>query len=181
MEAEDVTEALRLLRKVHIDYIHSGLGTLPSGFASLGASRPWIVYWITHSLALLGADLPTAGPSANDVVDFLKCVTRAQSTRHRLTRPCLTADGPCSVLSMRGGLAALQAVPGGGGRLRRRPAADPAPRAHLRGSSSARVPRHALSATSSEQARHGQIPSEPRTAQGQRRGLQHTPRYACHA
>ncbi len=44
-------------------WLQSGLGKLPAGFASLGASRPWIVYWVTHSLALLGADLPAAGPA----------------------------------------------------------------------------------------------------------------------
>ncbi len=72
MEPEDVTECLRLLRTVHVSYLHSGLGKLPSGFASLDASRPWIVYWLTHSLALLGADMPASGPSAAQVVEFLK-------------------------------------------------------------------------------------------------------------
>jgi protein farnesyltransferase subunit beta len=71
MEVEDVTEALRLLRAVHVTYLHSGLDKLPGHFVALDASRPWIVYWILHSLALLGADLPEQGPSAADIAAFL--------------------------------------------------------------------------------------------------------------
>jgi protein farnesyltransferase subunit beta len=67
-----VNEVLRLQRTAHIAYLHTGLGKLPSGFASLDASRPWITYWIVHSLALLGADLPSEGPSASDIIAFLQ-------------------------------------------------------------------------------------------------------------
>lgn len=72
MEGDEVTEALRLLRYVHVEYLHHGMGLLPAGFASLDASRPWIAYWLVHSLALLGAGLPAAGPNAADVIAFLK-------------------------------------------------------------------------------------------------------------
>jgi len=74
LHAEDLAEALRLMRTVHVQYLHRGLGELPASFACLDASRPWIVYWIVHSLSLLGAGLPEPpGPSATDVVAFLKC------------------------------------------------------------------------------------------------------------
>lgn len=71
MEPEDVTESLRLLRTVHTSFLHTGIGKLPAGFASLDASRPWIVYWIVHSLALLNAELPPQGPTPQDIVSFL--------------------------------------------------------------------------------------------------------------
>ena len=35
----------------------------------LDASRPWIVYWILHSLELLGEELPTE--QKHDIVQFL--------------------------------------------------------------------------------------------------------------
>ncbi|GFH07599.1 protein farnesyltransferase subunit beta, partial [Haematococcus lacustris] len=72
MELDDVTEALRLLRPAHTSYLQQGLGKLPAAFSSLDASRPWLVYWIIHSLALLGADLPPAGPTSVEVVAFLQ-------------------------------------------------------------------------------------------------------------
>lgn len=48
-----------LERQSHIIFLQKGLKTLPESFSSLESSRPWILYWITHSLALLEADLPT--------------------------------------------------------------------------------------------------------------------------
>eukprot|EP00195_Chlamydomonas_chlamydogama_P014941 CAMPEP_0202909804 /NCGR_PEP_ID=MMETSP1392-20130828/50321_1 /ASSEMBLY_ACC=CAM_ASM_000868 /TAXON_ID=225041 /ORGANISM="Chlamydomonas chlamydogama, Strain SAG 11-48b" /LENGTH=548 /DNA_ID=CAMNT_0049599673 /DNA_START=13 /DNA_END=1659 /DNA_ORIENTATION=- len=71
-EPEEITEALVLQRASHIQYLQNGLGQLPAGFASLDASRPWICYWILHSLALLDAKLPDK-PTADDVVYFLSC------------------------------------------------------------------------------------------------------------
>jgi protein farnesyltransferase subunit beta len=41
-----------------------------AGFSSLDASRPWIVYWIVHSLALLEYPLPPA-PSRTAIISFL--------------------------------------------------------------------------------------------------------------
>ena len=50
----------------------SGLvNTLPSGFLSLDASRPWLAYWILHSLALLDA-LPSS-EEMHRVVTTLSC------------------------------------------------------------------------------------------------------------
>ena len=51
--------ALRLRRPEHIKYLLGGLQRLPSGYVSLDASRPWLCYWIVHSLALLQAPLPS--------------------------------------------------------------------------------------------------------------------------
>jgi hypothetical protein len=63
-------DLLTLLRASHMKYLFGGLGQLPSSFAVLDASRPWICYWILHSLALLNAPLPTA-VTAEDLVAFL--------------------------------------------------------------------------------------------------------------
>lgn len=63
---------LELLRDKHVRYLQTGLGQLPPGFAALDASRPWICYWLLHSLALLHAPLPPAITAA-DVVHFLRC------------------------------------------------------------------------------------------------------------
>lgn len=49
---------LTLLKSEHVKYLHGGLGELPAGFASLDSGRPWICYWVIHSLLLLRAPLP---------------------------------------------------------------------------------------------------------------------------
>lgn len=38
----------------HADYVAASLQRLGAGHASLDASRPWLVFWAVHSLALLG-------------------------------------------------------------------------------------------------------------------------------
>lgn len=63
-------DALLLQRERHARYAAAGLGRLPAGFASLDASRPWICYWVLHSLALLRAPLPD-GITPSDVAAFL--------------------------------------------------------------------------------------------------------------
>ena len=63
-------EALLLERKQHISYLHGGLQHLPSGFIVLESSRPWICFWIVHSLALMDAPLPPEVP-AEAIIDFL--------------------------------------------------------------------------------------------------------------
>ncbi len=49
----------------------AGLGSLASGYVSLDASRPWLTYWISHSLELLGPSHALRGDVADDVVGFL--------------------------------------------------------------------------------------------------------------
>jgi protein farnesyltransferase subunit beta len=53
----NVDSEIRLLRSKHIAYLLNNLEELPGGFVSLDASRPWIIYWILHSVYLLGKDL----------------------------------------------------------------------------------------------------------------------------
>lgn len=49
---------LALRRDEHAAYIHRGLARLPAGFIGLDASRPWLLFWMAHSLALLQRPLP---------------------------------------------------------------------------------------------------------------------------
>ena len=67
---EESVEALLLNRGQHISYLHGGLQCLPSGFIVLDSSRPWICFWIVHSLALMEAPLPSEVPK-DAVIDFL--------------------------------------------------------------------------------------------------------------
>ncbi|KAI9005628.1 farnesyltransferase, CAAX box, beta [Hyaloraphidium curvatum] len=46
---------LELVRDAHVRFLMKGLGTLSKGYTSLDASKPWICYWILHSLDMLGA------------------------------------------------------------------------------------------------------------------------------
>ncbi|GFR42714.1 hypothetical protein Agub_g3638 [Astrephomene gubernaculifera] len=58
VEGEEIHEYLELHRESHVAYLHAALGQLSSGFVVLDASRTWILYWVLHSLALLGEPLP---------------------------------------------------------------------------------------------------------------------------
>ncbi|KAM7268132.1 hypothetical protein ACFE04_010298 [Oxalis oulophora] len=45
---------LELQRENHIEYLTRGLKQLAPSFCVLDANRPWVCYWILHSIALLG-------------------------------------------------------------------------------------------------------------------------------
>ena len=51
----DENNLVRLLRAKHVGYSQSGLHGLKGYMKVLDASRPWLVYWMLHSLALLDA------------------------------------------------------------------------------------------------------------------------------
>lgn len=46
-----------LLRYEHIDYLLRSLELLPQSYTSLDSSRPWLLYWILHSLQVLNHKL----------------------------------------------------------------------------------------------------------------------------
>lgn len=46
-----------LQRRKHIRFLHQTLATLPEWFVALDASRPWIIYWATAGLSMLGETL----------------------------------------------------------------------------------------------------------------------------
>mmetsp|Transcript_34283 Transcript_34283/g.66384 ORF Transcript_34283/g.66384 Transcript_34283/m.66384 type:complete len:471 (+) Transcript_34283:3-1415(+) len=63
---------IQLLRNFHQSYLVHGLTHLPGGYSSLDASRPWILFWILHSLELLGAlDKLPSDEDAKRVYSFL--------------------------------------------------------------------------------------------------------------
>ncbi|XP_038072570.1 protein farnesyltransferase subunit beta-like [Patiria miniata] len=59
----------RLHRKRHINFLLKGLVALSESYECLDASRPWICYWILHSLHLL--DQPVLPEASSGVVTFL--------------------------------------------------------------------------------------------------------------
>ena len=50
-----LAQELRLRREQHVVYLTKSLGALSGSYVSLDASRPWIVFWCLHGLALVGA------------------------------------------------------------------------------------------------------------------------------
>lgn len=63
-----------LLREQHYQYLKKGLRHLSDAYECLDASRPWLCYWILHSLELLEEPVPSSVTS--DVCQFLaRCQT----------------------------------------------------------------------------------------------------------
>ncbi|RXH89429.1 hypothetical protein DVH24_031786 [Malus domestica] len=60
---------IELHRDSHIEYLTRGLRGLPSSFCVLDANRPWLCYWILHSLALLGESIDDE--LERNAIDFL--------------------------------------------------------------------------------------------------------------
>ncbi|MCI4389723.1 hypothetical protein PGIGA_G00101760 [Pangasianodon gigas] len=58
-----------LLREQHYQYLKKGLRHLSDAYECLDASRPWLCYWILHSLELLEEPVPAS--VASDVCQFL--------------------------------------------------------------------------------------------------------------
>eukprot|EP00033_Pygsuia_biforma_P004041 GCRY01004426.1.p1 GENE.GCRY01004426.1~~GCRY01004426.1.p1 ORF type:complete len:471 (-),score=90.40 GCRY01004426.1:104-1516(-) len=54
-DLESPEKILRLHRSEHIAFLNQNLKGLSAAYESLDASQPWLLYWITHSLDLLGA------------------------------------------------------------------------------------------------------------------------------
>ncbi|XP_054803726.1 protein farnesyltransferase subunit beta [Prosopis cineraria] len=60
---------LELQRDRHLEFLEKGLRNLGSAFCVLDANRPWLCYWILHSIALLGESVDDE--MENNTVDFL--------------------------------------------------------------------------------------------------------------
>ncbi|XP_047310831.1 protein farnesyltransferase subunit beta [Impatiens glandulifera] len=60
---------LEIQRDTHIEYLTKGLGQLNSSFVVLDSNRPWLCYWILHSIALLGESVEPE--LEKNVIDFL--------------------------------------------------------------------------------------------------------------
>ena len=67
-----MTISSNLRREKTISFLLKGLKHLSEGFQCLDASRPWLVYWIIHSLELLNVSIQ--GQQKSDIINFLaKC------------------------------------------------------------------------------------------------------------
>lgn len=51
---DDLDELLYLFRGTHLNFLEKGLFDLSRSYQVLDSSRPWLVYWITQSIAVLG-------------------------------------------------------------------------------------------------------------------------------
>lgn len=56
-------ESLEVNRQAHVRWLTSILNPLPAPYTSLDASRPWLLYWVTHSLALMNVTLDRGSKS----------------------------------------------------------------------------------------------------------------------
>lgn len=72
--AELDPEAPVLLTDLHIAFLRQYLTHLPTSYQCLDASRPWLCYWIIHSLVLLKCSL-----SQEDVSHIAQFLNRCQS------------------------------------------------------------------------------------------------------
>ncbi|XP_030854366.1 protein farnesyltransferase subunit beta [Strongylocentrotus purpuratus] len=72
-----------LERFKHLAYLNKGLCYLSESYEVLDASRPWLCYWIVHSLELLGEKftpnspraLPSSLANVNVQMEVLQCST----------------------------------------------------------------------------------------------------------
>ncbi|KAH0929332.1 hypothetical protein HID58_015059, partial [Brassica napus] len=60
---------VEIQRDKQLDYLMNGLRQLGPSFSSLDANRPWVCYWIIHSIALLGESVDD--DLENNTIDFL--------------------------------------------------------------------------------------------------------------
>lgn len=62
-------DKISLDRAKHVRYCRAGLESLSAGMSALDASRPWLCYWIVHSLELMGEAIDASTTAR--LVDFL--------------------------------------------------------------------------------------------------------------
>ena len=61
--------SIQLMKRKHAVYLLRGIRTLSHHFECLDASQPWLVYWIVHSMRLLG--MPLGDGLVNDITELL--------------------------------------------------------------------------------------------------------------
>ncbi|KAM3853800.1 protein farnesyltransferase subunit beta-like isoform 2-T2 [Vipera latastei] len=60
-----------LQQEKHFHYLKRGLRQLTDAYECLDASRPWLCYWILHSLELLGEPIPDSVASEEKLLEYL--------------------------------------------------------------------------------------------------------------
>lgn len=72
LEVDQDLKLPRLDREAHVTFLLKGLKNLSTSYECLDASRPWLCYWILHSLELL--EVPLNNETISQVAQFLgKC------------------------------------------------------------------------------------------------------------
>ncbi|CAN0924474.1 Protein farnesyltransferase subunit beta [Linum grandiflorum] len=88
----DRISKFKLRRDKHVEYLTKGLQKLNPSFAVLDASRPWLCYWILHSLALLGESVDDE--LEDNAIDFLsRCQMPHLLTTYAAVNALVTLGG----------------------------------------------------------------------------------------
>ncbi|KAF9607406.1 hypothetical protein IFM89_034952 [Coptis chinensis] len=93
------TLMLDVQRDEHMEYLNKGLKQLGPSFCVLDANRPWLCYWILHSMALLGESVDC--DLENGAVDFLSCCQMPHlATTYAAVNSLLTLGGERALSSI---------------------------------------------------------------------------------
>ncbi|KAG5624384.1 hypothetical protein H5410_009602 [Solanum commersonii] len=94
-----LSDLIELERDKHFDYLSQGLRKLGPSFSVLDASRPWLCYWILHSIALLGESIDAK--LENDATDFLtRCQMPHLATTYAAVNSLITLGKPEALSSI---------------------------------------------------------------------------------
>lgn len=69
--SDNLDDLLYLFRGSHMVFFEASLFNLGKNYQILDASRPWLVYWLTHSISLL-ARQDLLNKHATTIANFLK-------------------------------------------------------------------------------------------------------------
>lgn len=72
----------KLHRVKHLDYLRKALSHLTSSYQCLDSSRPWLCYWILHSLHLLGETFTQE--VVDSISDFLSRFVRTRQVHFQV-------------------------------------------------------------------------------------------------
>ncbi|XP_027358658.1 protein farnesyltransferase subunit beta isoform X2 [Abrus precatorius] len=90
---------MELQRDKHFEFVSKGLRHLGSSFSVLDASRPWLCYWIVHSIALLGESVDDE--LEDNTIDFLnRCQIPHLATTYAAVNTLITLGGQKSLASI---------------------------------------------------------------------------------
>ncbi|XP_028553789.1 protein farnesyltransferase subunit beta-like isoform X2 [Dendrobium catenatum] len=93
------TLMLELWRDKHIEFLTRGLNQLGPTYRVLDANRPWLCYWIIHSMALLRESLDIE--LENNAVDFLsRCKLPHLATTYAAVNTLVTLGSNSALLSI---------------------------------------------------------------------------------
>ncbi|XP_058068639.1 protein farnesyltransferase subunit beta isoform X2 [Magnolia sinica] len=88
-----------LWRDKHVEFLFKGLGRLSPSYYVLDANRPWICYWILHSIALLGESIDFE--AENNIADFLhRCQMPHLATTYAAVNSLITLGGQRALSSI---------------------------------------------------------------------------------